>query len=394
MAVAGVFASDQNIVGSRVGDFASSLLRVNPSGSAPMFALTSGMPSESAQDTIVNWFEEVKLTGRKAVTSVNGDGDSTSFTVADASDWVAGTVLLVEETGEFLYVTAVSTNTLTVTRGIGSSTQTTITTSHTFYRVGNAQEEGSALPTAVANLGDVRFNVTQIFRNTWSVTGTVKAIKYHTGNQVAKNRADCAFLHAEDIERAILWSRKHIGALNGQPFRIMDGLVTQLENHGGISSSQSSSVQWSDFLTFFRQVFATNIKGKPNERIAFSGNIAVDTLNLIAHLDGTINMTAGQTDFGLEVVRLRTPHGSVTLMTHPLMNESSHWQKTLYVFHPGAILTKYLRRTQIEGYDANGRRIDGKDADQGVYTTEMTVQLMAAQTSGKFTGIDTAAVQT
>ena len=393
MAVKGVFASDQNIVGTRIGDFASSLLVVNPTGSAPMLALTSGMPSRDATDTIVNWFEEVKLTGRTGVSSVNGDGDSTLITVDDASSYIAGTVLLVEETAEIVLVTSVSGSNLTIQRSIGGTTLTTITTNHNFQRIGNGHEEGSLMPQAVVNLGDVRFNVTQIFRNAWSITGTAKAIRWHTGSQIAKNRADCALFHAEDIERSLIWGVQHIGVLNGQPFRLMDGLVKQSTSHGGTSASQSSNTKWSNLLSHFQSVFAYNIKGKPNERITFCGNSVLTVLNRLAAINSTINMSQGATEFGLRVNKLLTPYGDVSLMTHPLMNENALWTKAMYTWHPGAIMTRYLRRTNIEAYDRNGTRIAGVDADQGVYTTELSVQQMAAQTSGIYTGIDTAAAE-
>jgi len=393
MAVQGVFASDQHIVGNRRGDFASSLLQVNPTGSAPMLALTSGMVSAPATDTIVNWFEEVHLTGRTGIASFSTDGDGTGVTVDDASEYVVGTVLLVEETAEYLLVTAVSGNTITVVRSIGGTTATTLTTSHNVQKVGNGHAEGSAMPTAVVNVGDVRFNVTQIFRNAWSVTGTVKAISYHTGSQVAKNRADCALFHAEDIERSILWGRYHIGTLNSQPFRLMNGLVIQATNHGAYVESQSTNTKWSDLKTHWQTVFANNIKGKPNERIVFTGNSVLGVVDRLAELNGTINIATGQTEFGMEVTKLITPYGRVSLMTHPLMNENALWSKAMYTFHPGAIRTRWLRKTAIEGYDKNGTRIAGVDADQGVYTSELSIELAAGQTAGIYTGIDTAAAE-
>jgi hypothetical protein len=393
MAVQGVFASDQHIVGNRAGDFASGILQTQPNGSAPMLALTSGMQSAPASDTIINWFEEVHLTGRTGVASFVTDGDGVGIVVDDGSEYVAGTVLLVEETGEYLLVTTAATNTLTVTRGIGGTTATTITTSHNLQKVGNGHAEGSAMPPSIVNIGDVRFNVTQIFRNSWSVTGTVRAITYHTGNQVAKNRADCAVAHAEDIERSLLWGVYHIGTLSGQPFRLMNGLVTQAINHGATVEAQSANTKWSDLKDHLRQVFANNIKGKPNERIAFCGNSVLGVVDRLAELNGTINITPGQTEFGLNVTKIISPYGNVTLMTHPLMNENALWSKAMYTFHPGAIRMRWLRKTQIEGYDKNGSRIAGVDADQGVYTSELSVELGAAQTSGIYTGIDTAAAE-
>lgn len=393
MAVQGVFASDQHIVGNRMGDFAASLLQVNPTGSAPLLALSSGMMSAPANDTIVNWFEEVHLTGRTGIASFVTDGDGVGIVVDDGSEYVSGAVLLVEETGEYLLCTTVATNTLTVTRGVGGTTATTLTTSHNLQKVGNGHAEGSAMPTAVVNVGDVRWNVTQIFRNSWSVTGTVKAISYHTGNQVAKNRADCGFFHAEDIERSLIWGKYHIGTLGGQPFRLMNGLVAQATGNGAVVEAQSTNTKWSDLKDHFRDVFANNIKGKPNERIVFTGNQCLGVIDRLAELNGTINIAPGQTEFGMKVTKLITPYGSVSLMTHPLMNENLLWSKTMYSFHPGAIKTRWLRKTEVEGYDKNGARIAGADADQGVFTSELTIELAAAQTSGIYTGIDTAAAE-
>merc|ERR1711893_313750 len=77
-----------------------------------------------------------------------------------------------------------------------------------------------------------------------------------------------------------------------------------------------------------------------------------------------------------------TPFGKLKLMTHPLMNENPTWSKELYVLHPGAIRRRMLRETNEEGYDSNGKRIQGKDADEGVITTEMGVEVGGASTMG------------
>jgi hypothetical protein len=113
----------------------------------------------------------------------------------------------------------------------------------------------------------------------------------------------------------------------------------------------------------------------------------VDT---IARLDGTVNLSPGQTDFGMEINKLRTPFGSVVLMTHPLMNESTEWQGDLIVLHPGAVRTRYLRRTMEDNNDKDGTR-NGVDADFGTITTEMSVEYRAEKTAGYYTDISTGA---
>lgn len=379
MAVKGVFASDQNIVGNRKGDFASALLQVMPTGMASLYALTSGMESKDAVDTMIHWFEENHITGRFDIASFGTDGDGTVVNVTDASSLVPGTILMNETTGEYVLVTSVSSNAVTVQRGFAGTTATTMTAAHFLQRIGTAFEEGSARPTAVANLGYPRFNYVQIFRNSWDITGTAKAVEYHTGSLIAKNKADCLMFHAEDIERSIMFGKKSLGVLNNKPFRTMDGVMTQITTN----VETQTALSWAELKDFLRRVFQKNIKGKPNERIAFCGNIALAVINDLAEANAQLNIEVGQTEFGLKVTRVLTPFGDISLMTHPLLNESVAWQGDMYVLHPGAIRTRYLRRTFSEEHPKN----DGNDADFGVTTTEMSVEYNCEITGGKMLGI-------
>jgi hypothetical protein len=387
MAVKGVFSSDSGIVGDPKGDFAAAILQEVPTGSAPLFALTSGMPSAPATDTIINWFEEQHISGR----SINSGGltafNAAPITVDDASSYTPGVILMVEATGEYVYVTAIAANVLTVVRGFAGTTAAAIPALGALQRIGTAFEEGSAAPQGVTNLGFPVFNYTQIFRNVWSLTGTAEAVQYYTGSQVAKNKRDAMLFHSEDIERSIIWGKKVAGTKNGQPFRTMDGLdafITTNVTAAGVSTN------YDDMESFLRDIFAKNIKGKPNERIAFCGNQAISVLNGIARIEGRMEIQVGQTDFGLNVSKWISPFGTITLMTHPLMNESPLWTGDIRVYHPGAIRTRYLRPTIQDDYDRNGTRA-GADADYGVITTEMSVEYNVERTGGRLTGLAAAA---
>ena len=184
-----------------------------------------------------------------------------------------------------------------------------------------------------------------------------------------------------------IFSKKHIGTLNGQPFRTMDGINSQITTNG---TTAGATTTWAQLQTFLQAPFERNIQGKPNERIAFCGNTALGIINDIAIANSHLNMTVGQTNFGMNVSDLVTPFGSIKLMTHPLMVENPIWTKELYVYHPGAIRTRYLRRTSIDNYDKDGTRA-GVDADFGVFTTEMSVEYRAELTGGQLLDLDAAA---
>ena len=281
--------------------------------------------------------------------------------------------------------------TLTVERGFGGTTVTDTDGSGTpepMQRIGTAYEEASARPVAVANLGYPRFNYMQIFRNVWDVSGTLRRVEHHTGDQVAKNRRDATIFHAEDIERSLWFSNKTIGVKNGNPFRTMDGITAQITTN---VQAQVTNVGYIDMRDFLEGVFLRNIKGKPNERIAFCGNTVLGVLDSIAMTFGQFNLEAGQTQFGMEITNWRTPFGKISLMTHPLFNESPLWTEDLHVLHPGAMRTRWLRRTNEDDYDKDGTRA-GIDADFGVITSELSVEYRAEITGGRYTGINVADV--
>lgn len=388
MAVQGVFASNQNIEGSRVGDFASGLLQVHPTGNAPLLALSSGMLSRDAMDTVVSWFEENHLTGRVNVT--NNAGTSSTFTIDDITPVLPGQIYYIEETAEVVYIESVSGNDATVTRGLGATNPETLDGSGTpkpIQRIGTAQEEGSGKPIALANLGFPRFNYMQIFRNAWDVTGTARAVQYHTGDIVAKNKADAALFHAEDIERSSIWGVQAIGTLNGKPWRVMSGIREQFSTNLKV---QATNTPWTDIRDFLQGIFEQNIKGQPNERIAFCGNTVIQVIDDDARLDSTINISPAQTDFGMKIKHLITPFGDIVLMSHPLFNESPLFTKDLLVLHPGAVEYRYLRRTSEDRNDRDGTRA-GIDADFGVFTSEVCINYKAEATGGYYEGIDTPA---
>lgn len=384
MALQGIFASNQGLIGERQGDFSSAILQIDPTGMALFLALSSGMAKEAAADTSFTWFEDTHISGRTAIVS---GGTSTTLVVADGSFYVPGTVLMVMETGEYLLVTATNGNSLTVIRGMAGTAIVSVTNAMFVQNVGNAQTEGSEMPVAVNQQGYARANYVQIFRNAWAVTGTAKNIKYLTGSKVAKNKRECAMYHAEDMERALIWGKKHIGTLNGKQFRMTDGILTQIRDNGGVIESaavNSTPGMYSldAFDEFMRKIFSKNVKGQPNERIAFCGDILLSKFNKMVRLDSSYDIKQGESKYGIAVTEFVGPFGKLKLMTHQLMNENPVWQKEMYVLHPGAIKKRVFRDTFNENYDQNGNRIMGVDADQGVMTSELGVQVGAASVMG------------
>jgi hypothetical protein len=386
--IQGIFASNQGVVGDRAGDFASAILQIDPTGTALFLALSSGMGKESAQDTIFHWFEDSHQAGRSNITA---GGTSTTISVGDGSQYVPNQVLLVEDTGEIVMATAITGNDLTVIRGMGGTTVTAVNNTMNIQSIGNAHEEASGMPTAITQQGSPRFNYTQIFRNSWAISGTAKAVKFNSGSRLAKNKRDCALYHAEDIERAMIFGRKHITTINGKPFRMTDGIQSQIEQYDGLvedvtDGTTAGNYSWLLFDDFMRRLFAKNIKGQPNERMAIGGNLWLAGLSQMAKLDGSYQIFQGESVLGIKVTSIVNAFGTLKLMTHPLFNENPTWNQDLMLLHPGGIKRRVLRETFEEGYDTNGNRINAVDADEGIITSEFGVAVGGASVMGILRG--------
>lgn len=374
MAIKGIFVSDAGGINERNNSLASTILYEARGGGVPMFALSAGMANTDATSAVVSWDEEGIMHSRCAITAVAAPTGNI-LTVEDASWLHENMVIMVESTGEYMLILGVSGNTLTVQRGIAQTGVQPIVigdTEQAIQLIGTAFEEASERPTAIATSPYPRTNVTQIFRRSWDISGTAEATTYRHGNRKDKNKATAAMNHALDMERSILFGKRHIGVINNKPFRQFDGVLAQLRSNIFVSPTPGLTRRVTD--DYVERLFSKNIKGEPNERITFGGNSAVRALNEIAWRYGTYNIDVKTNEFGLDIKRYMTPFGDLTLMIHPMLNESPVWSSWMMSFHPASLELCWLRRTFHQDGDERGKASDLRDATSGVYTSEFTTK--------------------
>ncbi len=388
MSVRGIFASHSGLIGERGTDLAARVLRLGAGGTAPMLALSAGMPSAYAPQTSFAWIEDQRITGNAAVTT-GGNSAAASMIVDDANIWTTNTVLMNEVTGEYMLITGINVDgrTVSIVRGFAGSTAATIAAGNTIQSIGTAFAEGSDRPEAVSQKGEERTNYVQIFKNGWAITGTATSIEYLTGSQLAENKQQCFGYHAEDIERAFMWGRKSVSTLNGKQLRTTNGIVPQIEQYGGIVSSANSGgvagklSMW-DLQDFMAQIFNRNAKGLPNERIAYAGSKVLQMLQRMVLLDTTYNVTQGESEFGINVTTIVGFNGKLKLLTHPMMVENGLWNSELLVIHPGLIRKRVKRKTWTEEFSSVKENNNGKDATEGYIAVEMGFEIKGASTMG------------
>lgn len=297
-----------------------------------------------------------------------------------------------------------SGTTIRVRRGVGG-TAGAILVDQSAFMVGNAYEEASIRPTAL-NVTPKRItNLTQIFRNTWALSDTVRATEVIAGDTTtSESKQDCAALHAQSIEAALFFGKKFEGVRKGQPFRTMDGLISIISNINNYPESYSVPNVWTAAGTtnytqlegFLDPVFNQTTDPKvANERMLFVGGKARSVINNIGRLNGTYFIENGETSFGLQFSQFKTSRGTFRMVEHPLFNSNPVWGAMAVAVDLTSFKMAYLkgRKTQNKEFNTSGESAAdfGIDAVGGTLTTECTALVKNPPANAIITGLTAAA---
>lgn len=381
MAVA-TWNTSQNTTDLARKSFSAMITRLMPNGQAPLFGISSMLKEETAYQPEHGYFQKVMIFPSVQLNGAVANGIATNFVVDTTANILPGMVLQSDTTRENVLVTAVVDGTnLTVVRGFGTVAGAAIADNVVLYLVGNAYEEASDRPLSQIIVPTRVLNYTQIFRNTWLVSGTSAATAVIAGGSIdAETRGDCAMFHAIDIEKALLWGQLFAGTRNNYPIRTMNGLLNYVyQNAAGNVSTLLSTTSWTQLEAALDVVAAqvTDPKG-PNERAFFVGGIARRVIHNIFRLNSTYQITDSQTNWGLRFDSFRIPRCSFNMIEHPLLNafgSSASWSKMGIAVDTSTFGVAYMqgRKTQNREFNMAGAPVDdGVDAIGGTLTTEAT----------------------
>lgn len=378
----GIFNTSMQTTDSVRKSFSSLITRLAPNGGAPLFGITSMLKEETAYQFEHGYFSKT-MVFPNIVSGAQISSDTTFTAVVDTATIIPGMVLRNDRTFENILVNTVpSGTTLTVTRGFGTVAAATVNAADKWYMIGNAYEEASLRPTAVS-IAMVRItNYTQIFRNTWALSGTNAATEMIAGNgNIAESRAECALFHAVDIEKALIFGQKFLGTKNSQPIHTMDGVVNLVTtNAAGNVTTLGGTTNYTQLEAALDPSFnqVTDVQGPP-ERILFVGGVMRRILHSIFRLNSTYFIEGATTSWGLQFDTFKIPRGRFNIVEHPLFNafgSTSSWAKMALSLDINSFMLAYMqgRKTQNKEFNTAGQVVvdNGIDAVGGSLLTEVT----------------------
>lgn len=303
-------------------------------------------------DPEFRWFEKASPARYSTANYATGyTAGETSVLVDDGSVFRIGNVVQNVSTGEQMYVSNVSTNTLTLSRGYGTTSAGAIADNAVLAILGNANAEGGSIPTAVTSLATKAYNYTQIFREVINVTETQSATEiYAGGSDINELRREHLRLHLLDLERAFLFGERKedvatIGATSG-PVRTTGGarsfISTNVTNVGSYTGILTQAL----FEDWVADVFT---KGG-DKRMALVSPLIASAINSWAV--GKLNMYPKDKTYGIAISQYLSIHGQLDFVVERMFAENSTWAGYGFAFDMDLLGYRYL--------NGNGKNRDTK----------------------------------
>ena len=392
-AVAGLRGTGDWATDERPKNFREMIMWRNPNGNAPIFALMSRVQKESTDDPEFSWWDEpsdiIRLQINGALSSsettivVDSSDPSTSATGnvwGIATHLKPGDLLLVEPSTdnatydhEIIEVdTVIGATSFTAKRGRAGTTAASISDDGYITKIGSSFSEGTGAPTSASRNPIKYFNYTQIFKDTYELTGTAEQTKTRTGDPVKNDKKRKAFDHARDIEMALLYGqRNETTGDNGKPLRTMGGLRSFIPSN---TTTIFGSVTVTNFLNAVYPVFDFDSPAG-DERIGFCGNVALNTLNLMIQTDSNTQIQWGGVikQFGMEFREFIMPQGRLLLRSHPLLNRHGLYRESMFIIDFAALRWRPMRNRDTKFKD-NVQSAD-EDLRRGYWQTEAGLEV-------------------
>lgn len=177
--------------------------------------------------SILHEWQEDTLAPKTFVASTAASTSGTAFGVANALRVQVGAVLKDTNTGEYVQVTAVTANTLVISRGFGGSTAGVLAAGDSLFFVSDAALEGSDVTVDTSVARSRVTNYCQIFKKDIIVSGTMQAVTTYgdAGDEYTYQLGQRMRELARDLESAVIMGKlsgNTIGSASN--YRTMKGL--------------------------------------------------------------------------------------------------------------------------------------------------------------------------
>lgn len=368
-----------------IADVADEIIYYEPK-SAPLTAILKHIKrTMKATQPQFHWIEKDPLPRSVQSSADYADPSATSIVLASGHGGRVGAnyVLLNTRSRESMLVTVVSTDTLTVVRGLGTSTGTILTTD-TIIITRAVFEEGSDVGSQKTTQERDNYNYCETIRRAFGFTGRQQNTDLYGGKDPDTERKAQGVEHMKDIEAALLFgNRDSFTGAGGKQQTFTGGLEFFItSNVYDVAGTEPTLRAFMEFMEVVMQEGEGGVQFGSGTKYFFCSNRWLTTFD--GWKEQKLEMKPIDNTLDLEVAEIVTSHGKIILVPEPLLDKMGHpdWGFVLdlnhlvYRFYQG-------RDTKIlEGRQGNG--IDGYIEE---YLTDFGLQIELEAAHGIVKGL-------
>jgi hypothetical protein len=379
--ISGTRSTNSEVAGKRKYDTSDKLWMVDPDFAIMAFFSRKVLKSKTS-DPEYRWFEKTSPSRYDAVNyASNYTAGAVEIIVDDGTKFRGADVVMDVSTGEQMRVSSVSSNTLTVVRGWGTTAATTITDNDVLLILGNANAEGASVRAALTNQSVKKENYTQIFREPIDVTGTNDATEYYAGaNDLATLRKEHLNVHMRDIERSFFFGeKKEDTATAATPIRATGGARNAITTNVLTQTDLTNP----EFEGWVRDLF----KQGGDKKMGFLSPLIASAVSSWAN--GKLQMFPKDKTYGIAITEYLSIHGTLNFVVEKLFAENTTWNGYAFGFDMANLGYRYLsgngqnRDTRL----LKNRQAPGDDKLIEEYLSEVGFQLALEDRHGYIKGV-------
>lgn len=355
--------STANIVAGAVERYVDREIHYLTPDAAPLTVLLKRTRKKSIPSTKPEWFEK-DLPARWDQVN-NGGGytaGDTAIVVDNGAYFSVRDEVNVPRTAEKMLVTAVNTgtNTLTVSRGVGSTSAAALVNDDDLQIIGNAYAEGAGLGNEKSHQPTNPYNYTQIERTPFGQTESQRQSNVYVGDEKDLMR-EKLIEHMIDLERTALFGERNIDTTStANPIRYAGGALYYLTSN----VTSAGTLTEPEFETWAQGVFANT--NASDSRVLLASPLLISTIGQIAA--GRLQTVSDRNaTYGINVTQWITGHGVFNIVKHRLLESGAGGQG--YSGYGIAIDPSKTRYFVLGDRDTKLRKNIGTPGDDG-YTHE------------------------
>lgn len=360
------------------------ILRYVDPFSFPMYALLKKAGKMSVSDSKFEWLEHDTNPRQDAINFASGyNSSATSIVVDNGARFTIGDIVVNVNTTEHMRVTGISTNTLTVVRGYGTTAAASITDNDNLLIIGNAYAENSGAGNENLVNPTTVYNRTQTFKHAFSISGRAENTRFYTGKQRKNRRAEKLQEHLKDIERAFLLGELKEDTSGTTEISTTRGCVATITTNVYDAGGVLTKAAWDqEFLEPGMQHKSNGGTVGNAVKWLFAGTRLTSVLTSFA--DAQIMVKPGESKYGFAYTQYLSPFGMINIVPHPLLISPTYDGYGI-LLDMGGVEYCYMqnRDTQYQpGIQANGT-----DGIQDQWLSDCGLKLMNEKQHAVITGV-------